>query len=194
MMKKVGRKAKQAGGAAKHAGGAAKHAASKAVVAADSAAHSTAHAVANPNETLGKVKGGATHVSHVVKDGATDGVHLVGDGAHAVVGGAITVGGAAAHAVTNPNETAHLVGDGVVHIAHTGATAVESGVVAVKGGVLETARFFADTEYRESEAIPRIKDTVRAGGDGVREELQESEEMVRLLCECPAPGVHLGAY
>ena len=130
----------------------------------------------------------ACHAANKVKDGATEGVHLAEGGAHAIVGGTKTVGGVAVHgassvatAVSHPVDTAHVVGDGMTHLAHVGVDAVENGIVAVKGSMVHAHKFFNDVEYRENEALPSIKSAVREAGAGVKEELEESEQMVRLL-------------
>ena len=149
------------------------------------AAHSAAHGaskVAHATEAVGhKVVDSVEKGAHLAVDNVEKGAHLVADGvekgAHLAVdgvefGGHLAVQGAGVtiHALANPSETAHKA-------AEAGGAVVD----AFEHKVVNAARFISDSEYREKEVLPHVKESLHAASIGIQQELHESDEMVHLL-------------
>jgi hypothetical protein len=169
--------------------GAKSKAAHSATVIGAAAAHGAAHGaskvggtVVHATEAVGhKVMDGVEKGAHLAVDSVEKGAHLAVDsvekGAHLAVdgvefGGHLAVQGAGVtiHALSNPSETAHKA-------AEAGGVVVD----AIEHKVVNTTRFIGDSEYREKEVLPYIKESLHAASVGIQQELHESDEMVHLL-------------
>jgi hypothetical protein len=108
--------------------------------------------------------------AHLVADGVEKGANLAVDGVE--LGGHLAAQGAGAtiYAISNPQET-------VCKAAEVGGSVVD----AIESKVVNSARFIGDSEYREKEVLPHVKESLHAARAGVQQELHESDEMVHLL-------------